>query len=340
MLVRSRAEKEGKKDMTTMITLIGGQPQANVLPVLHYQPSDVVFVYTVETQTKYENLKMVLEKPERHIYGIETDPFNIEAIVAALSEWLTHMAELSSQPMVFNLTGGTKIMALAAYQIAVQYNAPVIYLRSERGQSTIERYAWQGHQLCWQAREHVNQFLNLHDILNLQFRQGKDDTREYVYKSETPNDLKSGWYLFDQAIAQVLSDHGYEVMCSVRDQMMQIDIDIVIRYQNQIGIIETKASATKEITSLKAVQQLNTAVRYLGGMYIRQILVINGQAHYSLQTTCDILHISLISLPSYNLGATSLSQRDSEMLLTEINRIMKVGIPKSQHHNGDSMGNV
>src|SRR5579859_4997663 len=167
MLVRGHKEKEGKKHMTTMVALIEGQPQSNFLPVLHDKPSDVVFVYTAKTQAKYENLKIALEKPDCHIYGIETDPHDIANTMTTLNQWLAKMTELSSQPMVFDLTGGTKTMSLAAYQVAAQYSAPVIYLQSERGQSTIDRYNWQDHKLCWQTREQVNQYLSLHDVLDL-----------------------------------------------------------------------------------------------------------------------------------------------------------------------------
>src|SRR5204862_7517035 len=145
----------------------GEQPQPSFIPILHYEPSDVVFVYTVRMQERYENLKVALEKLECHVYGIETDPYDIATIATALNEWLVAMPELSSQPMIFNLTGGTKTMSLAAYQVAAQYSAPVIYVQSERGQSIIDRYSWQDHQLCCQVREHVNRYLDLHDMLNL-----------------------------------------------------------------------------------------------------------------------------------------------------------------------------
>jgi hypothetical protein len=309
--------------MTTMIALVGGQPQLNLIPILHYRPNNAVFVYTATTREKYENLKIALEKWDCHIYGIETDPYDIAAITSTLNKLLAEMAELSQQPMIFNLTGGTKIMSLAACQVAAQYNAPVIYLQSERGGSIVDLYNWQGHQLTRQQQEWLPEYLDLRDVLDLHLGQGKDATGKKRWEEKGSYERGDEGHLFERAIAQVLTDHDYEVMCGVSDPRHQIDIDIMIRYQNQIGILEVKAS--QSTIGLNAVKQLSIAMRYLGGIYIRPFLVTNGQARYDLQATCDILRIPIISLPGYRQGADSLFQEDSTILLTAIDRIMKEG---------------
>ncbi len=55
--------------MTVMIALVGEQPQPNFLPVLQYEPSDAVFVYTSRTYLQYMHLKTELQKKE---YSMET----------------------------------------------------------------------------------------------------------------------------------------------------------------------------------------------------------------------------------------------------------------------------
>src|SRR5579884_1697272 len=142
--------------MSTMIALVGEQSQPNFIPVLHYNPNCVIFVYTTKTDTIYKNQKMVLEKRKIKVYGIQTDPYNIAAIVKALNERLAKIAKESDEiaqslkSLVFNLTGGTKIMSLAAYQVAAQLKAPVIYFQSDKGRSIVDYYSWQDHQLIRQ----------------------------------------------------------------------------------------------------------------------------------------------------------------------------------------------
>ena len=160
--------------MTTMVALVGEQPQPNYLPVLHARPENVVFVYTERTRQQYTYLKIMLEKQGINVDGIETAPYDISTITMTLEKNLTSITTLAPQTLVFNLTGGTKPMLLAAYQIAERLNAPVMYLQSERGRSTIDYYNWQDHQLCYQRQEQLTQHLSLNDILHLHLGPEKD----------------------------------------------------------------------------------------------------------------------------------------------------------------------
>lgn len=313
--------------MTIMIALVGEQPQPNFLPVLQDEPSDVMLIYTTKTEHTYESLKKVIEKKNIHVYGIETDPYDIAETATALNEKLAKMTALSLQTLVFNLTGGTKAMYLAAYQIAAQRSAPVIYLRSEEGQSIIDRYSWQDHQLYRQQQELLTKYFSLHDVLNLQLGQGTDMAGKDIWKEKGPTIQSNGGHLFELAIAQTLNDHNYEIMCGVKGRNNQVDIDVMIRYQNQVGIIEAKTGSN--VTNLDGVKQLSTAMRYLGGTYIRQFLVINGKPSNDQQMVCELLNIHIISLLHYQNGMTALTQEDTDTLLTTIDKIMKVAMARS-----------
>ena len=318
--------------MTTMIALVGEQTLPNFLPVLHFKPTNVVFVYTTRTQQTFEYLKVVLEKRKFNVQGVETDPYDITAITHTLNEELGKLLELTAQPLVFNLTGGTKTMCLAASQVAAQHNASVIYLQSERGKSVVDHYSWQNNQLCRQQPEQLPEYLRLCDMLDLQLGPGKDDTGKNRWEEKGPTIQKdNNSHLFELAIAQVLRDYGCEVMCGVKGKNDQIDIDVMIGYQNQVGIIEAKTSDDGKIGGLHGIKQLSTAMRYLRGTYIQQFLVINGKPDDNLQMMCEILRIPIICLTSYKRGPSSLtlSQEDSETLLSEIDKIMKVRSTKA-----------
>lgn len=314
--------------MATMIALIGEQQLPNFLPMRHYSPSDVLLVYTEKTQQQYENLKAVLEQKKVKVYGIETDPYDISAIVRAINEELAHNKELaqaieaSSQPPMFNLTGGTKTMSLAAYQVAAQRSAPVIYLQSERKQSLIDLYGWRNHHLYHQSRKELPGYLDLDEVLNLHLGQGRY-TKDADIRKEDPKSRKGG-YLFELAIGQALQDHGYEVLCGVKDSNRQIDTDVMIRYQNHIGIIEAKTKTGKKDYTFKGIQQLSTGMRYFGATYTRPFLVTNYELTNDQKKVCELLRIhSIISLLQYQQDMVTLPQADTNTLLTAIDKIMK-----------------
>ena len=312
--------------MTTMIALVGGQPLPNFLPVQHYRPSDVVLIYTATTQQQYENLNLVLQG-KAHVYGVETDPYDIAAIARTINEELANMTEVSSQTLIFNLTGGTKTMSLAAYQIAQQHDASVIYLQSERGQSVIDCYSWQDHQLHHQLQEQLPGYLSLRDLLNLHLGQGKDAAGKDKWEEKGPTIQGNDGHLFELAIAQTLRDHGYETMCGVKDSNNQVDIDVMIRHQNQIGIIEAKTGSKAK--NLDGVKQLSTAMRYLGGTYTRQFLIINEKPSKDQQIVCELLKINIIPLLHYQQGMSVLPQENVDTLLSAVDKIMKAGMTGS-----------
>jgi hypothetical protein len=122
-----------------MIALIGQQPLPNLLPIRHYRPQAAVLIYTARTRVVFERLSQTLGQGALTIRGVEVDPYDIIAIEQAIC---AAIQELEEHELLFNLTGGTKAMALAAYRVAEQRQAEVLYLESERGQSLVYHYYW------------------------------------------------------------------------------------------------------------------------------------------------------------------------------------------------------
>src|SRR4051794_14827995 len=129
--------------MSTMIALVGEQPLPNFLPVLHYHPDNVLLPYTTRTEKKYEYLRATLQN-EVNISGLEVDPYDIPEIARMLNE---ELEKQTKQPLMFNLTGGTKTMSLAAYQAAQQRLASIMYLQSEGKNTRIYGYTWESQRL-------------------------------------------------------------------------------------------------------------------------------------------------------------------------------------------------
>lgn len=307
--------------MTVMIALVGEQQLPNFLPVRHYSPSDVLLVYTKKTQPQYENLEAVLEQKKIKVYGVKTEPYEISAIIGAINEELDRNKKLaraiqaSSQQPVFNWTGGTKVMSLAVYQIAQQYNAPMMYLQSEGKNTRVYHYIWEDRQLRSTGSELLPECMNLRDVFDLHFGPGK--WQELGSKRRTTDEKGR---LFEEALAATLALQGFEVMVGVRGLGGQIDVDIAVRSGNQYGIIEAKTGA--KITKLEGIQQLHTAARYLG-TYSQTFYVIAGEPESAQKELVKASNIQVISFPNYDGTANPLSPEEATKLLSSVEKMLK-----------------
>src|SRR5712692_8464860 len=118
--------------MTRMIALVGDQPLPNFLAVRHFHYNKVLLVYTDEKEQQYKYLKAALQKdPKVAVEGVETEAHYINQIAQTVHEELTYLGQEAPEQLVFNLTGGTKAMSLAAFQVAQWRDAEMLYVTSE-----------------------------------------------------------------------------------------------------------------------------------------------------------------------------------------------------------------
>lgn len=295
--------------MTMMIALVGEQVLPNFLPVQHYHPSDILLVYTTTKQQVHERLKATLQK-EVKVHELKTDPYDILTIAESLDKELTKLVGPASSELVFNLTGGTKTMSLAAYQVAQQRMAPMIYVQSEGKHTRMYHYTWKTQQLQPIASELLPEYLTLHDVFDLHFGPGNWQEQGAARSEGGP---------FEDALAATLRAHEYEVMVGVK-AMGQIDIDVAIRASNQYGIIEAKMG--KNGKNLDGVKQLNNAVRHLG-TYSQTLYVITVLPEGSHKILTDASNIEVISLPGYDVVTNTLSLADEAELLKSVEKVLK-----------------
>lgn len=294
--------------MTTMVALVGEQPLPNFLPVLHYGPKNVLLLYTARTVQRFEYLQATLQN-KANIVGLKTDAYDIPKIADMLDKALE---ERTVEPLQFNLTGGTKPMSLAAYQISQKRMASVIYLQSEGKETRVYKYTWEPQQLKSAGSELLPAYLTLQDVFNLHFGPGN-------WKEEGSARGEGG--AFEDALATVLRGKKYEVMVGVKAMDRQIDIDLAIRAGNRYGIIEAKMG--NKGSRLDGVKQLSNAVRHLG-TYSQTCYVITVPPQRDHEMITSASNIQVISLPGYTAGKT-ISEEDKEPLLSVIKEIL--GLP-------------
>lgn len=296
--------------MTVMIALVGEQPLPNFLPVRYYHPSDVLLIYSAKTRQKYEYLESTLQK-EVNVLGLETDAYDISAIVRALNEELGKIAALISQPPMFNLTGGTKTMSLAAYQVAQQRNAPMMYLQTEGKHTRVYHYIWEDQQLRSTGNELLLECIMLKDVFDLYLGPGNWQECGSGSKEGSP---------FEDALAAILRTHGYEVMIGVRTMGGQVDVDIAVRSGNQYGIIEAKMGEKGK--KLDGIKQLSTAARHLG-TYSQTFYVITVPPQPAHTAITEASNIQVVSLPGYDRTTNVLPPAEVTVLLDKVGKALK-----------------
>jgi hypothetical protein len=287
-----------------MICLVGEQPMPNLLPIRYYSPEQVLLVYTEGTEEVKKRLETVLRRgPE--VYTLEVSPFDILDIRRTLDQFITGRGWHLSQ-IVFNLTGGTKAMAFAAYSLAQAWRSRFIYLESEEAESRVYRYSFNQDGIALLDRDEVIPgVISLDDYL-------KAHLGMYLVRSFSRTEGGK----FEKAVYQVLEPVVDEIKPGIQ-HLGQIDIDLAFCYGNQVGIAEVKTGGAAR--SSEGIKQLNAASEFLD-IYIKKLLIVDTMWDITLDPLrgwAEASEIKVIELPSY--GQTgSLSDQDCERLRREV----------------------
>jgi hypothetical protein len=290
-----------------MVALVGEQTIPNLLPMRYCKPEAVVLVYTKQTESRARRLQTFLtETSDTEVYPLEIqDAYRVAEIRHCLQEVLAGHPDL-----LFNLTGGTKTMAFAAYDLARQSRSPFLYFQTEgphgRDQrSFLYRYAWQGDEAELEACIELSEALiTLDDYLRAHFD---------GYKITGFSTDQGG--ILERAIYAALKEYVDEIMAGVRPYGMkdQIEIDLAVRCGNQVGFIEVKRGGGE--SGKRAVDQLTTAAaRELSGTYTARFIVTGITQDEQYKAMANALNIMVIELSEWRWNRRSLSTSDAQRL--------------------------
>lgn len=111
--------------MKTIVCLVSHQPMANAIPVLELTPDKVILIRTKQEKKIAENLRILFEKKKikTEIYNKFIDPYELEKVKAVCRQIINE----NEGEVVLNVTGGTKPMAIAAYEIFKSSDKKIIY---------------------------------------------------------------------------------------------------------------------------------------------------------------------------------------------------------------------
>lgn len=303
-----------------MISLIGEQPLPNLLPIRFEKPEDVVFAYTGRTDrargTKEvsSRLEMLLSK-ETRVYPFEVRPFDVAGTQQLLEKFILGRG-WKPEELVFNLTGGTKAMAFAAYSLAEEWGCTFVYLQSEES-FFLHRYGFDKNRAPQpEGGDVIPGMITLEDYLQIHMGVGKAQC-EGLSKTEGGK--------FEGVIYDALQSHVDEIKAGLKYYGGKLDIDLILRCGNQVGIAEVK-TGERAIRKVDGIKQLNNAGRrdFLG-TYTKKFLIQDASWDARQETDYSELasssDITVIILPSYAKDA-ELAEHDRERLVREVTRVL------------------
>ncbi|MGQ9681028.1 MAG: hypothetical protein ACUVX9_00670 [Anaerolineae bacterium] len=292
--------------MSTMVCLVGDQPIPNLLPIKYLNPDHVLLVTTKKTEEVARRIRVLLPNTKAQ----SVHPYDLLATVSALEREIAGQTDL-----VFNLTGGTKMMALAAYSLAARSGHPFVYLQSEGRQSILLRYHFKDGLPFLESKDIIPKVISAMDYLK---------AHRLGFHEEGPhceNGKITDGGLFEQTLAGVLRQKGFdEVLIGVRDRSVadQIEIDLVILLDNQVGVAEVKLGDAAGEGAKRGLDQLAMAgsPEYLG-TYTARFLITARVVPPTIHTLARERDISIIELPSYQTHGP-LSQKDAQRLADRV----------------------
>ncbi len=296
-----------------MVSLVGEQPIANLVPILCLQPQYLDFICTDRTRQIAERLDLLLEEMasqgrlQIQVDIREVHPYDMLDIDKNLRKLLDEQV-CDPQELIFNLTGGTKMMAISAYRMAQSCGAPFCYLISEGRQNVIHCYrATQTGELEFIEKIHPSGIIDIDTYLKAHLGAYDEGSSENE---------------FEQLVYEVLKSECDEVKASVRPRSHgNVEIDFVVRKDSRVGTVEVKSG--KGAKGKRALEQIITSTEAIFlGTYTKRFLVIDDKYPYDNLKLAEFHNITVIETPSAKEG--KFSDEDELKLRTEIKKHLGV----------------
>jgi hypothetical protein len=239
--------------------------------------------------------------------------YQIEKVLTLVGRQIT-----PGEEFIINLTGGTKMMAIGAFAAAMQRKAGFVYLESERKHSVLYHHHFDAQGVIQPATAQtlpglitIDEYLRAHvDGYTLAPPPAPQNAEERV------------GFAFEQAVQQALAGRVDEVLASVKPGGVanQIEIDLLIRCDNQVAAAEIKVGRGDEGPK-KGIDQLATATarEYLG-TYTGRLLITANQQTPKIRQLATEKGITLLTARRF--GEHKIEPGDQRQLIAEIRKLL------------------
>ena len=259
--------------------------------MLYLKLDEILFVGTRETHDIGRHLQSLMEgKAKIHLTEVRDphDPFAVHKVVGKKLRKLGW----SGKDVTFDLSDGTKMESFAMVKLAKDSGSPIVDVELVNGRYRIRRYVHKNDHVILESDEALPELISIGDyfrahLLGYDVGGAAKDDRGHV-------DIGGR---FEETIYRTLEPHVDEVLAGVRPAGVadQIEIDLVVRRGNRVGIVEAKTGAKKQ-----GIDQLDTAgsAHYLGD-HVMKFLITGrylSRAHKMLAVAEEI---RVVELPGY-----------------------------------------
>ena len=215
--------------------------------------------------------------------------------LGGIAEQITNL--LAGVPDVLvNITGGTKPMSVGALAAAHKTKSQPFYVRSQRQKTEVDFYDFGvGGAPFVQNTVTISESINIEDYLVAYFG------TEYRF---TGIGHGAGEAL-ERAVHKTLRSQVDEIQVGWKHESGAVDVDFIVRCNNQVGIIEAKTGGKAKSTD--GIKQLAVAggQRFFG-TYTKRFLVIDQvwSTRSNNRALADAIGIVLVELPGFAKSGT------------------------------------
>lgn len=214
------------------VCLVSAQPMPNFLPVLDrdFRPEEVVLLVSDKMQDKAGHLAEVMNRT-CGIKKISRLPVQNEYEMEGLKEQLLDLlANYDNTQIAVNITGGTKLMAIAAYDLCKELNYSTFYFTPNQNQIRIlDKKVFVNLK-----PENIKNKLKIEDFLKLHgyTAQGEVQRQSKRQLSELTQELVRG----KNRYADTLS-HFYAILSRVGENVLKISLDEKADYKGMADLL-------------------------------------------------------------------------------------------------------
>jgi len=275
-----------------LISLIGEQPIPILLATRALKPERTILCHTGTTRQVAVNLAAMIPNAELRL----VEPYDIETCYQTLRD-------LCVSETIFNFTGGTKPMALAAFEAARAAAAGLVYLSSENRTSDLSFYSFTQDGISRRKTISLGAMFTIEDYLTAH-----------------------GLYPLAQKGPQNAQEAGLRIWlekqvdeCGAFLQFDAFEVDFILRRGNQVAVLEAKM--TQKNTRF-GIDQLNTiAGRAYLGTYTGKILVVSTPLGGQLSRLAEARGVRVVlvkSVEDQRTGRLLPDEASKQRLLTAL----------------------
>jgi hypothetical protein len=288
-----------------LVQIVGVQPLPTLLAFRQLRPKEVLLVSGRGLMGSARRLApLIAADAEVHTTELN-EPFDPLHSGQALRQRLANLG-WGLDGLTFDLSGAIKSLSLAAFGVARAAAADLVDVEPGRGGFVLRRYAFEDDHAVARAVEPLPALISLADHLSAHW--GGFVAEGFHKDGRGRSDAGSD---FEVALYRALQGQVDEILAGVRPASLsnQVEIDLVVRLGNQVGIVEAKTGVNKA-----GLDQLDTAGDWLNmGVYTDKFLVTGGRFPAPLRRLASASRIVVVELPNYRAGRP-LSRDDAERL--------------------------